>query len=91
MTRQQLVDSIYEEIQRLTKAHTLLTNEPVTAGKVSRKSPQGPRKLSRAARLRISAAQKARWAKAHEQKEAEIKKRVTVSAKRSRTKTTNAA
>jgi hypothetical protein len=66
MSRQSLLDAISEEIDRLQKAKDLLGKESRTPIKGRYGRPSGYT-FSAGARERISAAQKARWAKYKEQ------------------------
>jgi hypothetical protein len=72
MSRQSLLDAISEEIDRLQKAKDLLGKESRTPIKGRYGRPSGYT-FSAGARERISAAQKARWAKYKERQAAAIK------------------
>jgi hypothetical protein len=63
MDTNEIIEAIDAEIQRLQAAKALLGGGP-TSKPAAKPSPKpGRRKLSGAARARIVAAQKARWAK----------------------------
>jgi hypothetical protein len=68
MDLKRIVAELDAEISRLQQARKLLTGGPVAAGKGSRATGvalggQKRKKMSAAARAKISAAQKKRWAK----------------------------
>lgn len=67
MNIEQVIDSLKQERNRIDQAIAVL-NSGSTRGGWSLSGHRGPRHMSAAARARISAAQKARWAKVKGQK-----------------------
>jgi len=63
MSIQQVIQSLDEQIARLQHARALLNGPGKATGK-----GRGPRTMTAAARARIAAAQRARWAKVKAQK-----------------------
>lgn len=63
MDAEQIVESLKQERSRIDAAINVLNGSTSRGGSVSSGAPRGPRRMSAAARARISAAQKKRWAK----------------------------
>jgi len=70
MAISQLLQQLDDEIKRLQQARKILGGQEFHGIKASSDGRRGPRQMSAAAKARISAAQKKRWARVRAQKKA---------------------